>query len=109
MYKRQLVWNALIGYRPWEALHTTRATFVAWLSAAAHFGMLGLLLLQGFVACAPRIAWIDGLLLRYPDLFPVLNVLLCMPVFMMVWLWSLKKHLEMTLASGVLAITKTSK
>lgn len=104
-----LVWNALIGYRPWEALHTIRATFVAWLSAAAHFGMLGLLLLQGFVACAPRIAWIDGLLLRYPDLFPVLNVLLCMPVFMMVWLWSLKKHLEMTLASGVLAITKTSK
>ena len=106
-----LLWNGMLGYRPWEALRSTRATFVAWLSAAVHAGMLLLMLAQASVAVLPPHAsgWLSALFQRYPDLFPVLNVLLCMPVFMLVWLWSLKKHVEITLASGVLVVTKSIK
>lgn len=106
-----VVWNGMIGYRPWEALKTTRATYVAWLSAAVHVCMLGLLaleLLVGILALAGRVPPLFGTLLsRYPDLFPVLNVLLCTPTFLLVWLWSLKKHVEIALASGVLDISKS--
>ena len=31
---------------------------------------------------------------RYPDLFPVLNVLLSTPVFVLIWLWSIKCGVE---------------
>ncbi|GJJ15617.1 hypothetical protein Clacol_009895 [Clathrus columnatus] len=31
---------------------------------------------------------------RYPDIFPVLNVLLCALVFVSVWLWSIKRGIE---------------
>lgn len=31
---------------------------------------------------------------RYPDLFPVLNVLICAPIFVCVWLWSIKRGIE---------------
>jgi len=31
---------------------------------------------------------------RYPDLFLVLNVLLSMPVFFFIWLWSIKSIIE---------------
>lgn len=31
---------------------------------------------------------------RYPDLFPVLNVLICAPTFVCVWLWSIKRGIE---------------
>jgi alpha-1,3-glucosyltransferase len=31
---------------------------------------------------------------RYPDLFPVLNVLISTPVFVLVWLWSIKCSIE---------------
>lgn len=37
---------------------------------------------------------------RYPDLFPVLNVLICTPVFGLVWLWSLKCGVEVGWALG---------
>lgn len=31
---------------------------------------------------------------RYPDVYPVLNVLICAPVFMCTWLWSWRGGLE---------------
>jgi len=37
---------------------------------------------------------------RYPDLFPVLNVLLCSFGFGMAWLWGLRKQLEAGWAIG---------
>ena len=37
---------------------------------------------------------------RYPDLFPVLNVLICTPVFGLIWLWSLKCGIEVGWALG---------
>jgi len=35
---------------------------------------------------------------RYPDLFPVLNVLICTPVFGLIWLWSIKRSVEVSWA-----------
>lgn len=37
---------------------------------------------------------------RYPDLFAVLNVLVCTPVFVLVWLWSIKCGVEVSWAMG---------
>ena len=37
---------------------------------------------------------------RYPDIFPVLNVLVCTPVFGLVWLWSIKCSVEVSWALG---------
>ena len=37
---------------------------------------------------------------RYPDLFPVLNVLVCTPVFVLVLLWSIKSGIEVGWALG---------
>ena len=37
---------------------------------------------------------------RYPDLFPVLNVLISTPVFGLVWLWSIKSGIEAWWAVG---------
>jgi len=35
---------------------------------------------------------------RYPDLFPVLNVLISTPVFVLIWLWSIKRSVEVSWA-----------
>ena len=35
---------------------------------------------------------------RYPDLFPVLNVLVSTPVFGLIWLWSIKRSVEVSWA-----------
>lgn len=37
---------------------------------------------------------------RYPDLFPVLNVLISTPVFGLIWLWSIKCGVEVGWALG---------
>ncbi|KAJ3529027.1 hypothetical protein NMY22_g9166 [Coprinellus aureogranulatus] len=37
---------------------------------------------------------------RYPDIFPVLNVLICTPIFVLIWLWSLKCGVEVGWALG---------
>jgi len=39
---------------------------------------------------------------RYPDLFPVLNVLLCAPIFGLAWLWSTARIVQVAWAVGVL-------
>ena len=40
---------------------------------------------------------------RYPDLFPVLNVLLSTPVFAFTWLWSIKSIIEARWTAGGLS------
>jgi alpha-1,3-glucosyltransferase len=42
---------------------------------------------------------------RYPDLFPVLNALLCADVFGLAYLWSLKRLVELSWAMGSLGNT----
>ena len=41
---------------------------------------------------------------RYPDLFPVLNVLLSTPVFLFTWLWSIKSIIEAGWTAGGLSV-----
>jgi alpha-1,3-glucosyltransferase len=41
---------------------------------------------------------------RYPDLFPVLNVLLCTPIFFFTWLWSIKSIIEARWTVGGLSV-----
>lgn len=33
---------------------------------------------------------------RLPDIYPVLNLLLCTPVFVFTWLWSIKRSVEVS-------------
>lgn len=37
---------------------------------------------------------------RYPDLYAVLNVLVSTPIFVLTWLWSIKRELEISWALG---------
>jgi alpha-1,3-glucosyltransferase len=41
---------------------------------------------------------------RYPDLFPVLNVLVSTPVFLFTWLWSIKSIIEAGWTAGGLSV-----
>lgn len=94
-----LLWNWLIGHRPFQGLRGSRQTFVAWFGAFAHAGMLSL---HGLELLFPLlIAWTGVITLRYPDLFAVLNVLLCTPCLLLIWIWSLKRQLEVGFACGI--------
>lgn len=45
---------------------------------------------------------------RYPDIFPVLNVLISTPIFVLVWLWSIKCSIELGWALGGLSESPSS-
>lgn len=45
---------------------------------------------------------------RYPDLYPVLNVLLSTPIFVLTWLWSIKSLLESYWVIGPLGFGESS-
>lgn len=92
-------WNCAIGYRPFNGLQSFRKTFVAWSAAMIHLGMLALHTLEIILPLLPSIA--QPIFSRYPDIFPVLNVLLCTPVFGLIWLWSTKRQLEVGFACGI--------
>ncbi|KAJ7044140.1 glycosyltransferase family 57 protein [Mycena alexandri] len=82
-----ILWNRLLGYNP---LRLPSRSFVQLLSLAVYAAALSLHLLELLIP-APA---------RYPDLFAVLNVLISTPVFVLVWLWSIKCGLQMTWAVG---------
>jgi len=44
---------------------------------------------------------------RYPDLFPVLNVLISTPVFGLIWLWSIKRGIQVSWAITGLPRSRT--
>lgn len=76
-----LLWNRLIGHNPFK-LHYRY--FVGLVSSVVHTAIVLLHLLE-FTVTPPA---------RYPDLFPVLNVLICTPTFGLIWLWSIKRSVE---------------
>ncbi|PPR08165.1 hypothetical protein CVT24_012129 [Panaeolus cyanescens] len=84
-----ILWNRLIGYNP-IAQFKRRKTFVGALSLAVYAAAIGLHVLE-LVMRPPA---------RYPDLFPVLNVLISTPVFGLIWLWSIKCGVEVGWALG---------
>ncbi|KAH9179315.1 glycosyltransferase family 57 protein [Lactarius sanguifluus] len=87
-----LLWNRLIGYDPFVAL--SHATYLDILTWVVYLGC-ALLHLMEIVFRPPA---------RYPDLFPVLNVLLSMPIFFFTWLWSIKSIIEARWTAGGLSV-----
>lgn len=79
------LWNRLIGHSPLK-LHF--GYFVEFVSSVVHTAIIILHLLE-LVVTPPA---------RYPDLFPVLNVLICTPIFGLIWLWSIKRLVEVSWA-----------
>lgn len=99
-----LAWNMLIGYNPFRALYGERNNLVAWISASVHAAMLGVHALEAGHLMRPSLA--ASVFQRYPDLFPVLNVLVATPVLVVLWLWSLRRLVEVGLAAGVIRLER---
>ncbi len=93
-------WNWLIGYNPFTAITSHRNSIIGWFSALATAGMLGIHAAEHLAPLIiPSSVW-NLIEARYPDLFPVLNVLLCAPCFFLIYLWSMKRQLEVGFAVG---------
>ncbi|KAH0586179.1 hypothetical protein H2248_007440 [Termitomyces sp. 'cryptogamus'] len=82
-----LLWNRLVGHNPFQ---TPKRTFIHILSAVVYTAAISLHLLEMFIMPSAR----------YPDIYPVLNVLISTPVFALTWLWSIKKGMEVAWALG---------
>ncbi|KAG0696080.1 glycosyltransferase family 57 protein [Suillus ampliporus] len=80
-----LLWNRLIGHNPFKLQYRS---FVGLVSSVVHSAIILLHLLE-LTVTPPA---------RYPDLFPVLNVLVSTPVFGLIWLWSIKRSVEVSWA-----------
>ncbi|KAJ7212099.1 glycosyltransferase family 57 protein [Mycena pura] len=76
-----ILWNRFLGYNP---LRLPSRSFIQLLSIAAYAAAFGLHVLE-FLITPPA---------RYPDLFAVLNVLISTPIFVLLWLWSIKCGVE---------------
>ncbi|KAI0050368.1 glycosyltransferase family 57 protein [Auriscalpium vulgare] len=85
-----LFWNRLTGHNPFSRGTSLMDILTVFVYAAC----LSLHLLE-LVYSPPA---------RYPDLFPVLNVLISTPVFFFVWLWSIKSIMEARWAAGGLSL-----
>jgi len=80
-----LLWCRLIGYNPFRVQSDS---FVHLFSSVVNISMMLLHLLE-MVVTPPA---------RYPDLFPVLNILVSTPVFGLIWLWSIKRGIQVSWA-----------
>ncbi|KAI0315804.1 glucosyltransferase [Amylostereum chailletii] len=79
-----LLWNRLIGYNPFRHAYAL-PVYVACI----------LLHVAELVQPPPA---------RYPDIYPVLNVLISTPIFGLTWLWSIKSIMEARWAVGGLGL-----
>ncbi|KAL0069802.1 Glucosyltransferase-like protein [Marasmius tenuissimus] len=82
-----LLWNRVIGHNP---LQFPVKNFLQFISINVYVAVAILHFLE-MVVTPPE---------RYPDLFPVLNVLVSTPVFVLTWLWSIKCCVEVSWAIG---------
>ncbi|KAH9480442.1 Dolichyl pyrophosphate Man9GlcNAc2 alpha-1,3-glucosyltransferase [Psilocybe cubensis] len=82
-----LLWNRLIGYNP---IRIPPKSFIQLFSLAVYGAAIALHVLE--LTISPP--------LRYPDIYPVLNVLISTPVFFLTWLWSIKCGVEVGWAVG---------
>ncbi|RXW25365.1 hypothetical protein EST38_g522 [Candolleomyces aberdarensis] len=90
-----VLWNRLVGYNP---LTNLSVDFRQLFSLAVYSAAIALHALE-LVIAPPA---------RYPDLFPVLNVLISTPVFVLIWLWSIKCGVEVAWALGGLSSSSSS-
>ncbi|KAK2465327.1 hypothetical protein APHAL10511_002681 [Amanita phalloides] len=82
-----VLWNRLIGYNPFR---WPPKSLIHRFSLAIHAAAISLHVLE-WVVTPPS---------RYPDLFPVLNVLVCTPALVLAWLWSIKSGMEVAWTVG---------
>jgi len=90
-----LLWNQLVGHNPYVA--SRKASLLDMFTWVVYLGCALLHLLE-LVYRPPA---------RYPDLFPVLNVLLSTPVFVFTWLWSIKSIIEARWTAGGLSVSES--
>ncbi|KAH9947579.1 glycosyltransferase family 57 protein [Amylocystis lapponica] len=90
-----VLWNRLIGYNPFRA---KPRSFLQFLAIAVYAACLALHILELLVSPPARL----------PDLFPVLNVLVSTPVFVLAWLWSIKRGIQVSWALGGLSSSSKS-
>jgi len=92
-----VLWNRLIGHGPYVPLQ--QATFFDAITWVVYLGCALVHLLE-FAYRPPA---------RYPDLYPVLNVLVSTPVFLFTWLWSIKSIIEARWTAGGLSVVEPKK
>jgi len=110
-----ILWNQLIGHGPCIVL--SKATFLdmftwvrpSYISLMHRISQIYLCLVPGqvvYLGCAllHLLEFAYRPPARYPDLFPVLNVLLSTPVFVFTWLWSIKSIIEAGWTAGGLSV-----
>ncbi|KAJ4482066.1 glucosyltransferase [Lentinula aciculospora] len=85
-----LLWNRIIGHNPINVIHTAFPfnSLEHLLSAGVYAAIISLHLLETVITPPTR----------YPDLYPVLNVLVSTPVFVCLWLWSIKCCIQVSWA-----------
>lgn len=106
-----LLWNYVVGYNP-ISLANTFVKYLSMVSDVNHSKISALMISQlayGAIACLHLAEASVNPPLRYPDLYPVLNVLLCSGVFGVAWLWGLRKQFEAGWAIGGLQSTPVSR
>ncbi|GAC71945.1 glucosyltransferase - Alg6p [Moesziomyces antarcticus T-34] len=101
-------WNWLVGNLqvPWQPLSAvwavvgSRTSFFRRLSTLTYMAAVAL---HGAEFVLPRL--VPGLhakvLARYPDIYPVLNVLLTTPCFAIVFVWALIRQVQVAFANGL--------
>ncbi|KAI3483073.1 hypothetical protein L1887_53997 [Cichorium endivia] len=101
-------WNWLVGNLqvPWQPLSAvwavvgSRTSFFRRLSTLTYMAAVAL---HGAEVVLPRL--VPGLhakvLARYPDIYPVLNVLLTAPCFAIVFVWALIRQVQVAFANGL--------
>ncbi|KIK52038.1 glycosyltransferase family 57 protein [Collybiopsis luxurians FD-317 M1] len=85
-----LLWNRVIGHNPFKLVCKVLPykSLVHLISAGVYAAIFVLHLLEPIITPPAR----------YPDLFPVLNVLVSTPVFVSIWLWSIKSCIQVSWA-----------
>ncbi|KAI8994135.1 ALG6, ALG8 glycosyltransferase family-domain-containing protein [Trametes punicea] len=91
-----VLWNRLMGYNP---IKFSKQSILRLLSTAIVVACLALHLAELLLTPPAHL----------PDLFPVLNVLVSTPVFALVWLWSIKRGIEVSWALGGLGSRSSTK
>jgi len=105
-----VLWNRLIGYNPfsWQP-----KSFIHLFSLVSEVNIIVYCHANEEQAVCAAAVTLHALELvvtpprRYPDLFPVLNVLVCTPVLVLAWLWSIKSGMEVAWTVGGVGPART--
>ena len=101
-----LLWNVVIGHNPFRK--PARRSYVRYLSLVSSSSSFQMCVYE-FINCDISSQFVYGIIailhifelilsppMRYPDLYVVLNVLVCAPIFGVTWIWSIKRSTEVT-------------